>query len=80
MTILEDDEGENWVASIASPWPGIEEEHRDTARTRKMAWGVNWRIMRSSVVLRLGRKRDWYMSVLISNTFSAVEGSWVLVQ
>lgn len=37
VTILEDEEGENCVASIASPWPGIDDEHRDTARTRKIA-------------------------------------------
>lgn len=37
VTILEEDEGEKCVARMASPWPGIDEEHRDTARTRKIA-------------------------------------------
>lgn len=74
MTILEEDEGENCVASMASPWPGIEDEHRDTARTRKMACGVYWRVMRSSVVFTLGRKSDWYISVVMSSTFPVVEG------
>ena len=37
---FEEDDGENAVASIASPWPGIDDEHRETARTRKIACGV----------------------------------------
>lgn len=37
VTNLDDDEGENAVANIASPCPGIEEEHLDTARTRNIA-------------------------------------------
>lgn len=67
VTILEDEEGENCVASIASPWPGIDDEHRDTARTRKIAWGVYWRFMMSSVDLSLDCRREWYISVAISS-------------
>ena len=47
------------MARMASPWPGIEDEHRLTARTRKTACGVYWRLMVSSVVLRPGRRREW---------------------
>ena len=37
VTSREDEEEAKDVASIASPWPGIEAEHRETARTRKIA-------------------------------------------
>ena len=37
VAMREADAGENWVARIASPWPGIEDEQRETARTRNMA-------------------------------------------
>ena len=56
---LEEERGENDVARMASPWPGIEEAHLETARTRNTAWGVYWRIIESSVVLKPGLRRLW---------------------
>ena len=56
---LEDERGENDVARMASPWPGIEEEHLETARTRNTAWGVYWRVIESSVVFKPGLRRVW---------------------
>ncbi len=58
MTSLDDDEGEKDVANMASPCPGIDEEHLDTARTRNIACGVYWRLIESSVVLRPGLRRE----------------------
>ena len=57
VTSLAEDEGENAVARIASPWPGIDDEHLDTARTRKTACGVYWRLIDSSVVFNPGFRR-----------------------
>ena len=37
VAIMEDDIGEKVVANIASPWPDMDAEHRETARTLKMA-------------------------------------------
>ena len=51
---LDDDDAEKAVASIACPCPGIEEAHRDTARTLKTAWGLYCRRMNSSVLLSPG--------------------------
>lgn len=59
VAILDDTSGENAVANIASPCPDIEAEHLVTARTRKTAWGMNWRMMLSSVVLKPGRRTEW---------------------
>jgi len=59
LTIAEEEEVENIVASIASPWPAIEEEHLDTARTLNTAWGVYCRLRESSVVFKPGRNMDW---------------------
>ena len=54
VTILEHDEEANEVVRIASPWPGIEAEHLDTGRTRKIACGVYWRPIVSSVDFKPG--------------------------
>jgi hypothetical protein len=40
VTRREDEPGEKAVARMASPWPDIDAEQRDTARTLKTAWGV----------------------------------------
>jgi hypothetical protein len=40
LTILDDDLGENCVANIASPWPGIVDAHLDTACTLNTACGA----------------------------------------
>ena len=37
LAIRDEEDGENCVARMACPWPAMEEEHRDTARTRKTA-------------------------------------------
>lgn len=37
VTMRDEETGENWVARIASPWPAIDAEQRETARTRKTA-------------------------------------------
>lgn len=37
VTIRDEEAAENEVARMASPWPGMDEAHRDTARTRKTA-------------------------------------------
>ena len=70
LTIVEDEEGENMVANIASPWPGIDEEHLDTARTLKTACGVNCRLRESSVVFKPGRIIDRYRSLVMSTAES----------
>lgn len=72
---LEDDEGEKEVARIASPWPGISDAQRPTARTRKTACGVYCRLMESSVDLRPGLRREWYRSLEISRALFVFEGS-----
>lgn len=54
VTSLEEVEDANEVVRMASPWPGIEAEHLDTARTRKTACGVYWRLIVSSVVVKPG--------------------------
>jgi len=59
VTSCEEDAGENAVHRMASPWPGIEEEHLDTARRRKMACGMYWRLMESSVVFKPGFRSVW---------------------
>ena len=52
----DEDEGEKDEARMASPCPGMADEHLDTARTRKTACGVYWREMDSSVLFRPGFK------------------------
>lgn len=68
---FDDEDGEKEVARMASPWPGIEAEHLDTARTRNIACGVYWRLMMSSVVFRPGLRSARYRSLTISTTWSS---------
>ena len=56
---MEEVAGEKAVARMASPWPGIEDEHRETARTLKTACGVYCKRMNSSVVLMPGFNIEW---------------------
>jgi len=53
-----DEAGEKAVANIASPCPATEAEHLETARTRKTACGVKWRLMISSVLFKPGLRTE----------------------
>jgi hypothetical protein len=57
--MVEDETGEKDVAKIASPCPAMEAAHRETALTRKTAWGVKYRETVSSVVLIPGWRSEW---------------------
>jgi hypothetical protein len=57
--MVEDETGEKDVAKMASPCPAMEAAHRETALTRKTAWGVKYRETVSSVVLIPGWRSEW---------------------
>lgn len=71
LTILDDDFGENCIANIASPWPGIVEAHLETARTRKTACGAAEMLCTSSVLISPGLMRAF--QILVGN--AVVTGS-----
>jgi hypothetical protein len=60
---LLEDSGEKAVARMASPCPDIEAEHLVTARTRKTACGMKWRMIWSSVVFKPGFNTEFHRSV-----------------
>lgn len=60
LTILDDDFGENCVANIASPWPGIVEAHLDTACTLNTACGAAEIFCTSSVLMSPGDMRVFH--------------------
>jgi hypothetical protein len=59
----EEDFGENCVARIASPCPGIVEAHLETACTLKTAWGAAEIFWTSSVLMRPGFIRAFQIFV-----------------
>jgi hypothetical protein len=63
LTIRDDDFGENCVARIASPCPGIVEAHLDTACTLNTAWGAADIFWTSSVLIRPGFIRAFHTFV-----------------
>lgn len=57
VAMREDVRGENWVARMASPWPGIVDAHREIGRTLNTACGAAEMFWTSSVEMRPGWRR-----------------------
>lgn len=75
VSMRDEDPGENDVASIASPCPAMDAEHREMALTRNTACGVYCRCTMSSGVLSPGLSSDWYRSERMSTTLSCLSSS-----